>query len=209
VLIVQPSCPLEVSGGPHITQRLTDHVGGGQRYCSRLERIASETVHTGPRVVVRQERWRHADGGEAEREVAEVDDAVTIVAHDGEIVYLVRQPREPVEEDRLLELPAGKLDVDGETPLECAQRELEEEIGHTASAWEELKRFYPAPGFATEAMTLFLATGLEPVEGHEPDPDERIEIVRWPLVRLDDAIAECVDAKSLVGLYALRARLAG
>jgi 8-oxo-dGTP pyrophosphatase MutT (NUDIX family) len=173
-----------------------------------MKRIRSKTVHEGPRVVVRQERWRHADGGEADREVAEVDDAVTIVAHDDEVVYLVRQPREPVGEERLLELPAGKLDVDGETPLDCARRELEEEVGMTARNWEELKRFYPAPGFATEAMTLFLATGLEPVEGHEPNPEERIEIVRWPLARLDDAIAECVDAKSLVGLCHLRARIA-
>jgi 8-oxo-dGTP pyrophosphatase MutT (NUDIX family) len=172
-----------------------------------MDRIASKTVHEGPRVVVRQERWRHSDGGEADREIAEVDDAVTIVAHDGEAVYLVRQPREPVGEERLLELPAGKLDVEGETPLECAKRELGEEIGRTAREWEELKRFYPAPGFATEAMTLFLATGLEPLAGHEPDPEERIEIVRWPLERLDDAIAECVDAKSLVGLLILRSRL--
>ena len=65
-----------------------------------------------------------------------------------------------------------------------------------------------SPGFATEAMTLFLATGLESVEGYEPDPEERIEIVAWPLDDLDGAITECVDAKSLVGLYALRARLA-
>ena len=72
-------------------------------------------------------------GGVAEREVAEVDDAVTIVPYDGDAVYLVRQPREPVGEERLLELPAGKLDVDGETPLECAQRELVEEIGRRAS----------------------------------------------------------------------------
>jgi ADP-ribose pyrophosphatase len=56
-------------------------------------------------------------------------------------------------------------------------------------------------------MTLFLATGLEPVAGHEPDSEERIEVVPWPLARLGDAIAECIDAKSLVGLYMLRERL--
>jgi 8-oxo-dGTP pyrophosphatase MutT (NUDIX family) len=172
-----------------------------------MERIDSKTVHEGPRVVVRQERWRHDDGGVAEREVAEVDDAVVVIAHDDEAVYLVRQPREPVEEARLLELPAGKLDVEGETPLECARRELQEEIGRTAREWEELKRFYPAPGFATETMRLFLATGLEAVEGHEPDPQERIEIVEWPLGDLDAAIADCMDAKSLIGLQMLRDRL--
>ena len=159
--------------------------------------------------MVRQERWRYADGGEGEREIAAVADAVTIVPHDGEAVYLVRQPREPVGEDGLLELPAGKLDVEGESPLECARRELAEEIGRSAREWVELKRFYPAPGFATETMTLFLATDLAPAEGHAPDPEERIEVVRWPLDRLDDAIAECVDAKSLIGLCLLRARLVG
>lgn len=171
-----------------------------------MKRVRSETVHEGPRVVVRQERWRHADGTESDREVAAVDDAVVVVAHDGEAVYLVRQPREPVGEPRLLELPAGKLDVAGESPLECAQRELAEEVGQTAREWEELKRFYPAPGFATERMYLFLATGLEPVE-HDPDPDERIEIVKWPLARLDELLTDCEDGKSLIGLFLLRDRL--
>jgi ADP-ribose pyrophosphatase len=136
-----------------------------------------------------------------------VDDAVVVAAHDGEIMYLVRQPREAVDEPGLLELPAGKLDVPGESPLQCAKRELVEEIGQSAREWEELKRFYPAPGFATERMYLYLATGLEPV-AHEPDPDERIAIVEWPLDRLDELIAECEDAKSLIGLYLLRDRIA-
>ncbi len=171
-----------------------------------MERISQRVIHEGPRVTVRQERWRHADGGEADLEMVVVDDAVTIVAHDDEAVFLVRQPREPVEEPDLLELPAGKLDVQGESPLECAKRELVEEIGQTAREWEALKRFYPAPGFAQEEMTLFVATGLEAVE-HDPDPEERIEIVRWPLSDLDGAIAACRDAKSLVGLLMLRERL--
>ena len=172
-----------------------------------MERIRSETVHRGPRVEVRQERWRHDDGGEAEREIAAVDDAVTIVPYDDEFIYLVRQPREAVEEPALLEVPAGKLDVEGESPLECAQREIVEEIGRSAREWEEVKRFYPAPGFATEAMTLFLATGLEVVEGETALPEERIQVVPWPLSDLDGAIEECVDAKSLIGLFVLRDRL--
>ena len=66
---------------------------------------------------------------------------------------MVRQPREAVGEDALLELPAGKLDIEGETPLECAQRELAEEVGKAAGDWRELKRFYTSPGFATEEVT--------------------------------------------------------
>ena len=58
--------------------------------------------------------------------------SVAMVAHDGERVYLVRQPREPVDEQQVLELPAGKLDADGEGPLDTAKRELAEEIGKSA-----------------------------------------------------------------------------
>jgi ADP-ribose pyrophosphatase len=173
-----------------------------------MERVHSEITHKGPRVEVRNERWRYADGSESDREIAVVDDAVTVIAHDDEVVFLVRQPREPVGEAGLLELPAGKLDVPGESPLDCAKRELVEEIGRSATDWEEIKRFYPTPGFAREEMTLYVATGLEEVDGHEPDPEERIEILAWPLDRIDEAISECADAKSLVGLYMLRDRLA-
>jgi 8-oxo-dGTP pyrophosphatase MutT (NUDIX family) len=173
-----------------------------------MKRVASQTMHEGPRLTVRQERWRFPDGSEADRELADVEDAVTIVAHDGAVVFMVQQPREAVEAAGLLELPAGKLDVEGESPLDCARRELAEEVGLLAGEWEELKRFYPTPGLARETMTLFLATGLEEVRNHEPDPEERIEVVRWPLEQLDRAIAECADAKSLIGLYMLRDRLA-
>ena len=62
-----------------------------------------------------------------------------MIAHDGEQLYLVRQPREPVNEQEVLELPAGKLDVEGEDPLECAKRELAEEIGKSARDWELVK----------------------------------------------------------------------
>ena len=107
----------------------------------------------------------------------------------------------------LLELPAGKLDVEGESPLEAMQRELVEEIGKEADEWRELKRFYTSPGFAQEEVWIYVATGLREVE-HDPDPDERIEIVPWPLADLDTAIAECTDSKTLIGLLLFRAERA-
>jgi ADP-ribose pyrophosphatase len=116
---------------------------------------------------------------------------------------MVEQPREAVEEPALLELPAGKLDVKGETPLECAQRELAEEISKSAGDWRELKSFYTSPGFASERVWLFLATELYDVPG-ETQEGERIEIVEFPLDRIEDAIARCEDAKSLVGLLLLK-----
>ena len=90
-----------------------------------MERIKSETVHEGPMVKVRHDTFRGPDGDEREREIVEHPGAVGILAYDDEHVYLVRQPREPVGVDDLLELPAGKLDEEGETPLECAQARAE------------------------------------------------------------------------------------
>jgi ADP-ribose pyrophosphatase len=168
-----------------------------------MERVGSKTVYEGPIAGVRVDTVRHADGETVERQVITHPGAVTMIAHDDEHVWLVRQPREPVGEAELLELPAGKLDVEGESPLECAQRELAEEIGKSAGEWRELKRFYVSPGLTEEVMYLFLATDLEDLE-HEPDPQERIEIVPWPLADLAGAIEACEDSKSLVGLLWLR-----
>ena len=72
-----------------------------------FERIGGETVYEGKIATVKKERFRYDDGEEAEREIVEHPGAVAVVAHDGEHVYLVRQPREAVDEQALLELPAG------------------------------------------------------------------------------------------------------
>jgi 8-oxo-dGTP pyrophosphatase MutT (NUDIX family) len=173
---------------------------------SDVERLSSRTVYEGRIAEVRLERFRYPDGGVAEREVVGHPGAVAIAAHDGEVVYLVRQPREPVDEPDLLELPAGKLDVDGEAPLDCARRELAEEIGREAAQWRELKRFYTSPGLLEEEVTLFLATGLCPAEA-QPEGDERLQVVALPLAELDRAIAECRDSKTLIGLMLLREEL--
>ena len=173
---------------------------------SAFERIGSETVWQGHIGTVRVERFRHADGEEVVRENVSHPGAVAIVAHDGEHVWLVRQPREICDEPALLEVPAGKRDGDGESALATAQRELAEEIGKAADRWESLTAIYTSPGFTDERIEVFLATGLRDVERPAVEEDERIEIVAWPLSRLDDAIAACTDAKSLVGLLLLRAR---
>jgi ADP-ribose pyrophosphatase len=149
------------------------------------------------------DEFRHADGSTSTREVVGHPGAVAMVAHDERFIYLVRQPREAVREEALLEVPAGKLDVPNEDPVECAKRELAEEVGKSASRWRELKRFYTSPGFAEEEVTVFLATGLEDAEA-EAEEEERIEVVAWPLDDLDGAIEQCEDAKSLIGLLLFR-----
>lgn len=170
---------------------------------ARFERLSGETLFEGRIATVRRERFRYEDGSESDREIVLHPGAVAIVAHDDSDLILVRQPREAVGEPDLLELPAGKLDVEGEEPLETAMRELIEETGFEAGEWRELKRFYTTPGFAQEEVILYEATALRAVP-HEPHAEERIEVVRWPLADLDGAIDACRDAKSLIGLLLFR-----
>jgi 8-oxo-dGTP pyrophosphatase MutT (NUDIX family) len=164
-----------------------------------FERIGGRTVWEGRIATVRVDQFRFDDGEEAEREIVEHPGSVAVVAFDGERLFLVRQPREPVNDPALLELPAGKLDEEGEDPLDTAKRELAEEIGKGARTWHRLTSFYTSPGFADEECHVYLATDLydEPAEASE---NERIEIVEVPLAELDQVIQECRDAKTLVGL---------
>jgi 8-oxo-dGTP pyrophosphatase MutT (NUDIX family) len=173
-----------------------------------FERVGGETVWEGRIATVRVDRFRYDDGHDAEREIVAHPGAVAIVAHDGERLFLVRQPREAVDEQALLELPAGKLDEEGEEPLDTAKRELAEEIGKGARTWERLTSFYTSPGFADEECHVYLATDIYD-EQADADDMERIEIVEAPLADLDEVIAECRDSKTLVGLLWFRAYLRG
>jgi 8-oxo-dGTP pyrophosphatase MutT (NUDIX family) len=152
------------------------------------------------------ERYRRPDGHEVTREKVWHPGAVGIVAIDDRHVWLTRQPREVVGATASLEIPAGKLDVPGESPLETGKRELAEEIAKQAASWEEIFAFYTSPGLSDERVWLFLATGLSDATGAAPDEDEQIEVVPWPLENIDDAISECEDSKSLIGLLWLAAR---
>jgi 8-oxo-dGTP pyrophosphatase MutT (NUDIX family) len=171
---------------------------------TELEPIGSETKWEGTIITAGIERFRRADGTVLEREKVWHSGAVGILAVDERHVWLTRQPREAIRQGASLEIPAGKLDVEGEAPLEAAKRELGEEIGKRAASWSELKVFYTSPGFSDERVWLYLATGLEDDPDAVSDEDEQIEIVPWELERLDDAIDECEDSKSLIALLWLR-----
>src|SRR5439155_10696241 len=136
---------------------------------SRFERIGSETVYEGAFITLSKGTFRHEDGDEVAREVVHHPGAVGIVVLDEDRLWLVRQPREAVGIPDMLEIPAGKLDEDGEDPLETAQRELAEEIGKRAERWEHLGSFFTSVGFTDEQVHLFLATGIA-------DVDERPEV---------------------------------
>ncbi len=185
-----------------------------ERLVERL--VASEVLHRGRILEFRVDTVERADGQRARRDVAGHPGAVAIVAVDPDgCLLLVRQYRHPAGRV-LLEIPAGTLDVDPATgateePDLAARRELEEETGYRAARWERLTDFWTAPGFATERMTLYLATELLPATDDRlgPDEDEALELVRLPW---REAVAaalrgEIGDAKSLVGILWLARRL--
>jgi ADP-ribose pyrophosphatase len=154
---------------------------------------ASKTVYDGKLIDVTLERW-----GDHEREIVEHPGAVAIVAVDREgMLTLVRQRREAVRAT-LLELPAGTIE-EGEAPLDCARRELEEETGLIGGSWHEVATFYTTPGFCRERMYLFFAEGLERGEA-SPENDEDLEVVRWPKGEIAANVAGIEDAKTLAGL---------
>jgi 8-oxo-dGTP pyrophosphatase MutT (NUDIX family) len=176
---------------------------------NEFEAIGEEKRFEGKMISAGIERFRHADGEEVTREKVWHPGAVGIVPLDDTHVWLTRQPREAVGARASLEIPAGKLDVPGEPPLETAKRELDEEIAKQAGRWEEITVFWTSPGFSDERVWLYLATDLSDTDGTAAaDQHERIEVVPWPLDRLDDAIAACEDSKSLIALLWLARKLA-
>ena len=176
---------------------------------SEFERIGSETLFDGKFIAVRRDTFRHEDGAVVHRELVTHPGAVAVVVlDDQDQLWLVRQPREAIGVPDLLEIPAGKLDVEGEDPLEAARRELAEEIGKQAAHWDSLGAFYTSAGFADEIIHLFLATGISDVDVRpEVEENERIDVELRPVTDLDVILSETMDAKTLIALYRLKDRL--
>lgn len=172
-----------------------------------FERIGGEIVYEGAIITVHRERYRFADGEEVDRDIVRHPGAVGIVCVDDEHIWLVRQPRQAVGDPDVLEIPAGKLDADGESPLDAGMRELAEEIGKGAAQWESLRSFWTSVGVLDEEVHLYLATGLYDQHA-DTDEHERIEVVRWPLARLDELLDSVKDSKTRIGLLELHRRRA-
>jgi len=170
--------------------------------------VGSRLIHRGRYIEFRVETIERADGSRSTRDIVGHPGAVAILAlDDHDRLLFVRQWRVPANR-ALLEIPAGTLDVhDGivEDPDIASRRELEEETGQRASTWRKLSTFWTAPGFASELMHLYLATGLTAALGDDrlqPDADEHLELRRVPL---DEALrmvedGSIADAKSILGV---------
>ncbi|MGH2463381.1 MAG: NUDIX domain-containing protein [Candidatus Limnocylindria bacterium] len=168
--------------------------------------LRSDRVFEGRLLKVRVDDVMMADGRPAQREIVEHPGAVAILAWDGARLAAVRQWRQAAARETL-ELPAGTRDP-GEEPRRTAERELAEECGLAATAWEPGPGFWTAPGFCTEFLTLWLATDLHPVTAAGP-PDEALEVTWLTLDQALTGVAEGAisDAKSMVGIYWLARRL--
>ena len=173
-------------------------------------RLAREAAFEGRVVDVFRDTVRVSHDGEEREAVYDLvhhpgATAVVPLFDDGSVA-LLHQFRYAVGTE-IWEIPAGTLEPD-EPFLECARRELEEEIGQRAGRWTQLARFYTSPGFCDEELHVFLAEELSP-GSKGLDPDEHLEVVRVPL---SDALAwvesgRIVDAKTIVGLLRTRERL--
>jgi ADP-ribose pyrophosphatase len=154
-----------------------------------------------------EQALRLPSGRTVVRQVVKHPGAVVIIPQleDGRLM-LIEQYRFAVGET-LLEFPAGTLEPD-ESPLNCARRELIEEVGCRADHWRALGILYPSPGYCDEKQYLFVATGLMP-EHAARDEDEIIEVKHLTVQEVERAIADgaLVDAKSIAA-YA-RAKLQG
>lgn len=163
--------------------------------------VSEETVFRGALIDVAHMQVRLPDGRTALREIVRHKGAAAIVPVDErEYVCLVRQHRVAVDQ-LMWEIPAGKLDTAEEDPLHCAVRELREETGLAAERMELLTKVITTPGFCTEQISLYLATGLSQHEDH-PDPDEFLQVTRVPLKEAVDRAmrGELRDAKTALGL---------
>ncbi len=165
---------------------------------NQLLRLASETEETLTSKVLYEgkilncEVWdvRLPNGKTAKREIIRHHGASAVIPVDQDgCVVLVTQFR-PAMGKIMLEVPAG-LKEENEDPLLCAQRELLEETGYRAAEWRELCTFIPTPGYCTEEVSLYLATGLSQTGSTNLDEDEFVHLVRVPL----SALMEILDHK--------------
>jgi ADP-ribose pyrophosphatase len=169
--------------------------------------VSSRSVHEGRIVKLSVEEVRLPNGNTVTLEVIRHPGAAAVVPIDGEgNVVLVRQYRHATR-SWLLEIPAGKLDHPGESPEDCALREVEEETGFRAGRLESLGWIWTTPGFTDEKIWLYLARDLTPSKS-DLQADEVLTVETLPLAEAvrRAAAGEIVDGKSVCALLRAAAR---
>jgi 8-oxo-dGTP pyrophosphatase MutT (NUDIX family) len=176
---------------------------------SGFSHLRDDLIHQGA-VVGTYDGWFSApDGRQFRRDVVRHPGAVSAVAFDGDDIFLVRQYRAPIDRE-LWEIPAGKLDVDGEAPDDSIVRELAEEIGMAPGRLEFLMHFHHSPGFCDELQHIYLAFDLSSVAQNADGLEEEHMVVER--VPFESAIAMAMDGritdgKSLAGILGAARKL--
>jgi ADP-ribose pyrophosphatase len=165
-----------------------------------IEVVSSEQKYSGRVIKLRVDRVLLPNGKETALDIVEHYGSVVMVPVDADGgIWFVRQYRHAAGRD-ILELPAGSLEP-GEEPAVCAGRELREEIGLAAAKLTRLGGFFLAPGYATEFMHVFLATGLRP-DRLPGDDDEILQPEKYSLAEVKAKLAagDWEDAKTVAAL---------
>lgn len=164
--------------------------------------IESDILFRGKVFDLRIDKIKYNSGNEGIREIAVHPGGAVVlpVKDDGKLV-MVSQFRYPFEKF-MLEFPAGKLDHN-EDPEVCALRELQEETGYTAGSIQKLGSISTTPGFCTEVLHLFMATGLTPGEHNREEGEFEMQVEEFTFKEIEEKIlyGEIVDSKSICSLY--------
>ena len=162
--------------------------------------LKSEILYKGKKVLLQRDEVELESGRKTHREfIIHPGSAAIIPILPNKRIILIKQYRYAVK-NTLHEIPAGTMEP-GETPVQCAHRELKEETGYTAGRLEKLVQFYPSPGISNELMHLFLAKNLKKAD-EKPSSDETLEVIE---VSMDDCLemiktGNIIDAKTICGI---------
>lgn len=174
-----------------------------------FKKVSEELIHSEDWFSFAKAEFEGPIGERIYRYIFRHPGAVGVVPiEDGNIV-LVRQYR-PALEMEMLEIPAGKLDIEGEAPEKAAHRELIEEAGLDASKLEELCSFYNSAGFSDEKTVIYLATEMTRVAKIAASVEEQyMTTERIPLEDVYEMIDSgyITDAKTIVGIYSAMRRI--
>ncbi|CAM8642427.1 MutT NTP pyrophosphohydrolases including oxidative damage repair enzymes [Acidimicrobiia bacterium] len=175
-----------------------------------FKHLADEVIHRGYIITLANGSFEAPDGTRFQRDIVRHPGAVSVVPlHDDGTVTLVRQYRAALDCE-LLEIPAGKRDVEGEATELTASRELAEEVGFRAGRLELLAEFVNSAGFTDERSWVYLGRDLESVPlDRQGIEEQHLKVERFPLVDVPAMIADgrLIDAKSIIGLTLAMQRL--
>lgn len=172
-----------------------------KEYKLNYKLLESNIIYKGRVFDIKVDKIEYESGNESLREIALHNGGAVILAvsKDNKIL-LVEQFRYPFEK-RLLELPAGKLEIN-EDPLVCAKRELTEETGYSSSKYTKLGAICTTPGFCSEILHIFLAEDLTPGNHNREEGEQGMEVLELPLVQIENMISsgQIVDAKTICAI---------